>query len=245
MHRRRLAALAAAGTVLLPVAALAAAPDDCRLIRGADTVESTDDDARVCSLQVWFHDSGRKVGNLAAAGHAAMPSWDTTRPTASMSTGAGGTYVANSFTEIVGEEFGPESGPTFTGTFTGTLDTLAVDLYVIDPLRRAQGRPASVRTMLEVDGQSVYVEEQAVDVAASTDGQLRRLQFAYTGLYDQMRRAKLDLGPGAEHTIRLSVLVFFFGTEAAFVYDSAEAPSGIAFNLDDTSLQPYTRLGAP
>lgn len=235
---RRLLPLLLALAALFPTAAAMAAPGDCRLIRGAGTPE-TSDDVQVCRQDVWFHDTGRKVGNLAGMGQGTLPSWDTTKPTASMSSGAGAVYVANSATEIVMEEFGPESGPRFTGTFTGTLDNLAVDLYARD-LRGATNAAAngSVRTRLLIDGELIYTEDTARDVKGSAVGNFRKLSWVYTDVYEAMRQAGLDTSPTAKHDIQLSVLVFFFVTETAFFYDAAEAPSGLVFNQE--VLTPYT-----
>jgi hypothetical protein len=219
-----------------------AAPGDCRLIRGIETPDVATDDVSACRQDVWFHDSGTKVGNLTATGQTAMPTWNTTKPAASATSGAGGGYFLNSVTEIAAGEFGEESGPTFTGTFTGDIDNLALDLYVLDPQRTALGETGSIRSRLEIDGQAVYTDAEALAANATAAGNLRHLRLAYTDLYDAMQGSGVTVGPAQQHTVKLSTLVFYFGDEEAIFYDAAEAPSGLIFNLEDAGLADYATV---
>lgn len=59
-------------------------PPGCRQIRGAETAEDHGDDASVCRQDVWMHRANTRVGNLAGPGLDTVPSWNTTKPTASL-----------------------------------------------------------------------------------------------------------------------------------------------------------------
>jgi hypothetical protein len=240
MSARGLAAVLAALTLVPSLAQ--AAPGDCRLIRGAETPDVTTDDTSVCRQDVWFHDSGTKAGNLAASGEVAGPTWNTTKPTTAATAGAGGGYFQNSVTEIVTAEFGEESGPTFSGSFTGDIDSIAMDLFVLDPRRTATSDTGTVRVKLEIDGMQVYADAEATDVKASPAGNLRRVQVAYTDVFEALKGSGVVTGPAQQHTVRVSVLVFYFGDEQIIFYDAAEAPSGLIFNHEDPAAAGYTAI---
>lgn len=213
---------------------------DCRLIRGAETPDDPADDVQVCHQDVWFH--GPKAGNLAAVGHADLPTWNTTKPTAAIASGGGSAYAGNSVTEIVMEPYGKESGPVFVGTFTGNLDTLAVDMYLSSPDSIRRGT-YPVRTRLEVDGVVLYAEEEGATVpATSTSPGIHRIRFAYRDLYDALA-LEGKAGSDVTHTVKLSVLPYYFVTEAVFLYDAADVPSGMTFNA--SSVKDYSVLNPP
>lgn len=180
---------------------------------------------------VWFHDGGRKVGNLAAVDPALNPrTFDTRKPTASVTSGAGGGHLADAGSEIALGEYGDASGPAFTGTFTGDLDTIDVDLFAFTA---RSNQVLSVRSQLVVDGRVLFADAQATNVQTVAGGQAARLgKFRYAGLHAAMQEAGIPVGPDVKHTVTLRALVFFVGTETVFLYDSSEVPSGMVFNDD-------------
>lgn len=213
---------------------------ECRLIRGAQTPDDPSDDVEVCRQDVWFH--GPKAGNLAAAGQADLPTWNTTKPATALTGGGGSAYVGNSVTEIVMEEFGKESGPVFVGQFTGNLDNLAVEMYLSAP-RILTSATYPVRTRLLIDGVEIYADATATFVPAQAAGTATaKIRFAYRDIYDLLK-VEGFAGADVTHTVRLSVLPFFFVTEAAFLYDASDVPSGMIFNAP--SLQGYTVVNPP
>ncbi len=227
---------AAALVVGLAAPALGA---DCRLIRGANTPQDPSDDVEVCRQDVWFH--GPKAGNLAAADQADLPSWDTTKPATATTGGGGSAYLGNPVTEIVMEPFGKESGPVFVGQYTGNVDNLAVEMYLSSPYAVVTAE-YPVRTRLVIDGVEIYADAEATYVPAEAVGTTtHKIRFAYKDIYDMLRLEGIS-GSG-EHTVTLSVLPFYFLTEAVFLYDASDAPSGMIFNAP--SLQGYTVLQAP
>src|SRR5687767_7972181 len=76
-----------------------------------------------CTQQTWFTDSGTKAGNLAATGATEYPTWDTTAPTASVASGAGGGFFSNGAGRQMASDPQTDAatGATFTGTYTGDL----------------------------------------------------------------------------------------------------------------------------
>ena len=237
--------LLAAGALFLALGLPAFGQEaSCRLIRGANTPSDTTDDVQVCRQDVWFHQANTKLGNAAASGQGSFPTFNTTKPTASVTTGAGGGYVGSSATHQNGEPFDPRLTATFDGTFTGDIDTLAVTMYMFNPPEDAQSLPTyAVNARLIVDGEEVYAVGGA-EVKRSPGGQAaRRIDFAFTNLYDSLKSLGLT-GANRQHQVRFQVQGTGLATEAAvFVYDTSEVPSGLIFNIEPENLSAYTVIG--
>lgn len=245
---RTLAAVALlAGLVPGPALAQEAEPlpEGCRLIRGAETPEDLTDDVSVCRQDVWFHQASTKAGNLAAFGQDDFPSWDGDEPTGSYTTGSGGGYLGTSAFHQTAEAWDPRGTATFEGTFTGHLDTLAVTMYLFPPAKMVEeqqtGGPVPFPTdfRLLLDGEWLW--ETSGDVNMVTDGQaVKRIDFALTNIYEGIESNGVTPTDG-EHTLRLSVHGTGLATAGAvFVYDAAEVPSGMVFNIEPENLDDYT-----
>lgn len=191
--------------------------------------------------QVYFHQAETKAGNVGALGQGSLPSWNTTAP-ASVTTGAGGGYLGNIATEIALGDHTAESGPTFIGPFTGPIDTMAVDLYAFaNPQDLKQG----LRVDMQIDGELVHQDADAFDVPFKPGGQAaRQLNFAITGIDAVMQAYGMDTSVTKEHTVRINVVPFYVGDDAVYVYDAAEAPSGILFNAAPEKLTNYVAVAA-
>jgi hypothetical protein len=191
--------------------------------------------------QVYFHQADTKVGNLGALGYGTLPSWNTTAP-ASVTTGSGGGYLGNIASEIALGDHTAESGPTFEGAFTGPIDTLAVDLYAFaNPADAKQG----LRVQVLVDGEMVHEDGDAFDVPLKAGGQAaKQLNFAITGIDAVMKSYGMDTSAEREHTVRINIVPFYVGDDAVYVYDAAEAPSGIIFNATAEKLGSYVVVPA-
>ncbi|MGH2691038.1 MAG: hypothetical protein ACRDHM_00855 [Actinomycetota bacterium] len=234
--------------ILLPVALLvalgvpaSAQEASCRLIRGAQTPDDPTDDVQVCRQDVWFHQAETKLGNAAALGQGSFPSFNTTRPTTSVTGGAGGGYLGSSVTHQQGEPFDPRLTATFDGTFTGDIDTLAVTVFMFNPPEDAQSLPTyAVNTRLVVDGEAV-VETGGAEVKRSAGGQAaKRIDFAFVNVYQTLKDLGLN-GADRQHQVRFQVQGTGLATEAAlFVYDTSEVPSGLVFNIEPENLASYT-----
>ena len=213
-----------------------AANGDCRLIRGASTTTDTTDDVSVCRQDTWFHQAAAKVGNAAGFGADAFPSWNNTKPTAAMSSGAGGAYVTNSaFHQGVGAQ-DPRGSAVFQGTYTGVLDNLAVDLYAaVAPIFSNE-----LNIELRIDGEAIYAS--SAEVTAQSGENTVRLKFAFTNLYNALEAVELQGDATTVHNVRLAVNgVYAINDPAVFLYDASDAASGISFNLD-AGLNGYTKL---
>ena len=191
--------------------------------------------------RVYFHQATTKAGNLGAMGADSLPSWNTTEP-ASVTAGSGGGYAGNIATEVALGDHTAESGPTFEGAFTGPIDSLAVDLYgFANPQFPDQG----IRVQLLIDGELVHEDTDAVTVPWNAGGNaVRQINFAVTGIHDLMEIYGMNTAPDAEHTIRLNVVPYFVGDDTLYVYDAAEAPSGITFNAAAEKLSRYVVMPA-
>lgn len=215
-----------------------AANGDCRLIRGADTPLDPTDDVSVCRQDVWVHASDSKVGNLAEG----FATFNTTKPTASYTTGAGAAFVANEFTQIVLAPDDPTHTLRMTGTFTGHIDNLAAEVYLLTPSGQAFSEYGLIAT-LTIDGTNLYtsdfVEGNSANMTPAGDVAYK-FKVAFTNLYEAMLSNGID-GSGT-HTVDLGVAPYFFGDDAIYVYDAAEIPTGIIFNLEKSALGTYSEI---
>ena len=241
----------AAAALLLALAVPAAAhpagePGSCRLIRGAATPDDLTDDVHVCRQDVWFHANQSKLGNTGAA-NGAFPTFNATKPTASVTTGAGGGYLASSPTHQSGTPWDERLTATFDGTFTGDIDTLAVTAYFFTPpAEEAQSIPTiAINARLLVDGQPIF-EAAGAEIPRKAGGQgVKRVDFAAVDLYSALKEAGLD-GHDRQHNVRFQIMGTGIASEAAFfVYDTSEVPSGMVFNIEPENLGTYTVVNAP
>lgn len=228
--------------VLALAAPALGAPGDCRLIRGATTPDDLGDDVSVCRQDVWIHQADIKAGNAAAIGQDTSPSWDTTRPTASVQSGAGGGYLnPAAVSQNVLSRSDPRATPTFRGTFTGNLDNIAATLYLFNPGRQTSpNQGAWIR--LSIDGFVVY-QSSAVDRTplATAGNALQKTEFALTDIYDRMRALRIETGSETTHAVELQISGWFSANDnSVYVYDTTEAPAGLVFNLEPTSLNAFS-----
>lgn len=250
MRNRTLLRLALAGLATLVVAAPALAthpgtpplPSGCRYIRGTETPEDHTDDVSVCRQDVFVHKGSAQLGNLAGQGQSTSPSWNTTAPTGPIQNA--GVYVSSSEVDIFVAEGDPTNRATFNGGFTGTLDTLAIKMHLRDAFNETNGNSFGAEIFLAIDGEVVHdnYDTAAIELPIKSVGNYRRVDFAFTNLYEAMKNLGLDLSPTKAHTIQLGLVGWFFpASETVFLYDSVDVPSGMVFNLEG-SMPGYTRI---
>ncbi len=224
--------LATTSLVLIAGLPAGADPGSCHVIRGAGTADPADD-VHVCRQDVWFHAGQAKPGNTGAAS-GSFPTFNTTKPTASVATGAGGGYVASSATHQSGVPWDERLTATFDGSFTGDIDNLAVTAYFFTtPVQEAQGIPNfRVGARLVVDGQEIYATSEAHMPRQSGGTAVKKVDFVITGLYGAMAEAGFA-GHDKAHKVRFQVNGTGLASDAAvFVYDTTEVPSGMVFNIE-------------
>ena len=184
-----------------------------------------------CTQEVWFHQAQTKAGNLAATGQAAYPGWNTTKPTASVTSGAGGGYLTNGAQWQLQSTKNEATGATFVGSFTGAMDNIAVTMYMLAPGKQ-QDPSYSLGVVMEVDG-------KVVGTVSSADAPLRpegsaalRTDFVLTEIPMAMQTAGITTGDGVAHAIKLYITAYPIATTTGvFVYDTSEVPSGMTFNV--------------
>jgi hypothetical protein len=219
------------------------AEDDtaCREAPG-DFLDEEEQPLEICRQEVWFH-AGDPVGNLSAIGLAATPGWGEDPPDASWAQGGGAAYITSSQTRESFED-DPIGTATFEGGFVGPIENLAVEMYMIAPgghldLGHALHQEHRFRTTLEIDDVGL-VEANAVSVVPhEVEPAGLVFRFMFVDLLAVMDRNDLELSHDAEHSIRLRIAPWREGIdEAAYTYDSIEAPSGMIFNAErDETLQ--------
>lgn len=219
------------------------APEDCWVFRGADTADDTTDDETVCRQDVWFHDTGTKVGNAGAVS-GSFAGWDTTPPDTSVAGGAGGGALASSASHQLNEQWDERSSMVVEGTYEGAFDTLAVELYLFPPAGMAQSQTTfRVDAQLLVDGEPVGIAGDLTVPMETAGDAVRRIRFGWTGIATSMEGWDLELD--GTHDIRLTVHGTGFGSNAAaFVYDTTEVPAGMVFNIAPDDLEGIPTLGA-
>ncbi len=211
-------------------------PPGCRWIRGTDTPENHDDDVYVCRQDAWIHHGGARLGNLAAQGLAALPSWNTTPPTASLQDG-GGFWVTNSITRQPTAPEDARGSFVARGGFTGVLDNIAVDLYAyVTPVYSQD-----LNIELTIDDQQLF-GAAVPDVRNAAAGSFQRIRFAFTNIYEVLESLGFPNGNATAHTLRVTVGgVYVVNDPMVFVYDAADAPAGVVFNHDALTTD-YTQL---
>ncbi len=191
---------------------------------------------------VWFHEGDSKVGNLAdRAGQAPAP-WDTTEPTASVTSAAGAGALSN-LGSLEATAADSANSAIFAGTFDGCMDTILVELYGASPTNRtgtsgsAEPAPHNFSAELTIDGETFSVPGPAE--AVTTDNEngnaTERFGFAVTDVRRAMERRGLDLT--ASHEMTLTVTAWFANTNnTVYLWDTTEVPAGMVFNgiIDET-----------
>ena len=225
-----------------------AANGDCRLIRGASTPDDPSDDVRICRQDVWIHQADSKLGNAPAfglpVGGTAYPSWNTTAPTASVQSGAGGGYAGlGAYTQNLGRP-DPKGAVTFRGSFTGNLENIAATLYLFTPARQAEATQA-VWLRLSIDGTTLYETGATADRTPLSPGgdAVLKTNFAFVDIYNAMEALGLQTGENAAHTVELVISQWFtVNDNGVYVYDTTEVPSGLKFNLEQGGLGSFAKF---
>lgn len=227
----------AVGLSLLLVGSAAIAADpECRLIRGAATPEDPTDDVQVCRLDTWFAAGSPQLGNLAGAGQGTLPSWDATEPTGSFPS-AGGAYVT------VGPGSIADPGnrtyeAAFSGKYTGPIDNMAVTMFISSPVYQGAGIGFAMDFQLSIDGQIVIPFGTETDVPINpVNDYAGNIRFAITNVADAMEIYGMDFAdPNAEHTIEMQFVNWYWGDgNSAILFDNADYPSSMVFNIDKTT----------
>ncbi len=189
-----------------------------------------------CGQQVWFHQGATKAGNLGATGATAYPSWNTTKPAASVTAGAGGGYATQGVPRQTASDpaTDPYVLPTFKGKFTGDIDNLVAEVFLFAPATAAANTPGAYvgSTELTIDGKPI-LSPTSVDLALQPAGNaVMKATFAITDISGAMAGAGLASGPDAVHDVTFGFGAFgLVSATGVIVYDTTEVPSGLSFNV--------------
>lgn len=208
----------------------AEADEHCYLVAGVDTPNDPTDDVEACREDVWFHDAGAKVGNVQNA-QGAYATFDTTPPSASVTSGAGGGVASSSTSHQFVEPHDPRFAFVAAGTHDGPVDAVAVELYLFPPAGLAQGETTyRVDAQLLIDGIPIGTLADVTVPMETAGSAVQRIQFAFTGLAQSYGfYPGLDLE--GEHELELRVHGTGAATSSAvYVYDTTEVPAGMVIN---------------
>lgn len=195
--------------------------------------------------EAWLHATAVPLTNIDAS-QGTFPSWDGTKPTESHPYGAGGVYAANNYSVFMPiDQHDPAHNFTMAGQMTGELDTMGVTLYGHKPAG-ALCDEFNLAFELEIDGEQILYQDQSEPSAGIMTTQvadnLFSAHFAFTRLHEAMELYGIETGPDVTHEIYVNAANFYLCDETVWVYDSAEAPAGIVFNVADNELRRYTNV---
>lgn len=190
----------------------------------------------------------QKVSNVEGGTPFAM---DTTPPAASFTAGAGcGTadLVLSPVEEQAGEFL------ELTGTYTGNLDSLTVELHMIDAgiVRVHQttgGLPEPGEPVPNTNFDEIYANTELV-IDGAAGGFIGEATYpaerSETGASVRLRMTVTDIGllgedEAGEHTVTLKVKTADYqnGDSGGWVLDATEVPTGIEFNPAEEDWAPY------
>lgn len=177
---------------------------------------------------------------------------DTTAPATSFTEGAGcGTadVVLSPAEDDTGELL------ELTGTYTGNLDSLTLELHMIDAgiVRLSQTSPVEPPALPD-PGPGLLFDEIYADLEVLVDGAAAgfvgeaRLpaERSETGASVRLRMTLTDLDllaedEAGEHTVTVQIRTadYYNGDSGAWVLDAAEVPTGIEFNPAVEDYAPY------
>jgi hypothetical protein len=235
----------AIGLAIALVGTAAGAADECRLIRGAATVDDPTDDVQVCRLDTFFAAGTHRLGNLGGAGQGTLPTWDTTAPTGSFPA-AGAAYVTNG-PGSVAQPGNRTHEATFSGTYTGPIDNMAVTMFVSSPIYQSVGIGYSMDLQLTIDGQVVVPFGTELDVPLTGVNEYAgQIKFAITNVADAMELNGMEFAdPAANHTIQIQFVNWYYGDGNSLVlFDNADYPSNMTFNLGTQPVKSFFKIDA-
>lgn len=193
----------------------------------------------------------QKVSNVEGGTPYAM---DTEAPAASFTAGAGCGTADAVLTEPVEGDLGEFL--ELTGTFTGHLDSLTLELHMIDAgiVRASQTAPTGevpnpgdpvpsiafdeiyADTEIYIDGVAAgFVGEARLPAVRSSTGASVKMLMTLTDI------GLVDHGDDGEHTVtvRVKTADYYNGDSGAWVLDATEVPTGITFNPPVEEWAPY------
>lgn len=191
----------------------------------------------------------QKVSNVEGGSPFAM---DTTAPEASFTAGAGCGTADVVLTDPVEDDTGEFI--ELTGTYTGNLDSLTVELHMIDAgvVRVHQttgglpqpGDPVPATNFTEIYAPTeLFIDGHAAGFLGEARYPAERSE---TGASVRLRMTVTDIGllaedEAGEHTVTLRVKTadYHNGDSGGWVLDAAEVPTGIEFNPAEEDWAPY------
>lgn len=196
---------------------------------------------------VWFNCDGQdaKVVNASAK----IPGWDTTKPTASVQSGAGCGQLDPAFL-INTVENTSQADASWTGTFTGNLNQLTVELHSIYAgTARTGAQKFGFTPKLYIDGELISFDKAILEAtpvpSATKASEMIRFSLTNLNVVDDLNADGIaDPGPGTtEHTITLQAANQYINTNGlgAWVWDTSEVPAGISFNSATTEATQASR----
>jgi serine protease AprX len=183
--------------------------------------------------------------------------WSTVFPAGSYTAGAGCGVLDPGAAGNYDPYGGPED-PSFSGTAIGNLKNATVDLWLLGHTNYSAFLAPSVRVWLTIDDKT-YVARTQADLTwqASDTGASRKIQFTITdlGSFTEVfeggervgvipRGVATEDGDGStEHTVNLTVGLWFSDETGVWVWGANEIASGITFN--DATPAPETVKAVP
>lgn len=225
-----------ASSILVAVLALSVLattyPEGCYALSDAGTPEDTSDDPVACRLDTYIKANTARIGNVhGLTDQDANPTFSTEAPAGSYEAGNGGMTATVWPATLATSHTDEKWALTVEGEFEGNLDSLAIELYAMNPVNGTVFGEFWSQLHLEIDGQTVfdtYGAELVITNYTPVDDATVLMRFAFTDIWEALGSVD-DAGP---HDVKFQIAGYTYGDEAAFVYDASEYPSQMKFNLD-------------
>ncbi|MBW3665277.1 MAG: hypothetical protein KY469_19455 [Actinobacteria bacterium] len=219
-------------------------PEGCySLADPNDTPDVHADDVLACRLDTFIKANAARIGNVrGVTGQDTYPTFSPEAPAGSYEAGSGGATLTSWHAAAAAGHTDDRFALTVEGEFEGNIDTLAIDLYAINPVDQYVFVEFWSQLHLEIDGTTVFDtfgNELVLTQYTPISDELVRISFAFTDIWDTL--GEVD-STDETHTVRFQINGFTYGDEAVFVYDAVEVPAALNFNIAPGSLFAYQQI---
>lgn len=221
-------------------------PEACyALADPGDTPDVHADDVHACRLDTFIKPNAARIGNVRGlTGQDAYPTFSPDEPAGSYEDGNGGATPTSWHGALAAGHTDDRFALTIEGEFDGNIDTLAIDLYAVNPVNQVAFEEFWSQLHLEIDGAMVFDtfgSELVLTNYTAVSDELVKISFAFTDIWRSL--GEVDASD-VTHTVKFQINGTTYGDEAMFVYDAVEFPAAMDFNVAPAELSAYQRIEA-
>lgn len=210
-------------------------PEGCYSLADPEgTPEVHADDVLACHVDTYIKATDNRIGNLQGlTGTGGYPTFSTEPPQGSYSEGHGGATPTSWAAPVAAETDHKDDrfALTVEGEFEGNIDSIALDLYAVNPVDQYAFGEFWSQLHLEIDGKTVFDtfgSEKVITSYETVDEHTVKLSFVFTDIWESL--GGVD-STEETHTVKFQLNGYTYGDESMFVYDADEFPASMRFNL--------------